>query len=146
MRLDSPSLGASGGGAAVGLRGAMAYAVEWSGQGVLVTMTGTIDIEDLNEANGRLHGDPRFDGMRYQLWDLLGASLGSITRREIEQPSAIDLVAARMNAHVKVALVTASPHDVQLCEHDAARSSGQGSPWEIQILADLAAARAWCLD
>lgn len=124
----------------------MAYAVEWSEQGVLVTMTGNIDIKELNEANGRLHGDARFDGMRYQLWDLLGASLGSITRREIEQPSAIDLVAARMNAHVKVALVTNSPHDIQICEHYAARSSGLGSPWDIRIFPDLAAAQAWCLE
>jgi len=124
----------------------MSYAVEWSEQGVLVTMTGDVDIKELNEANGRLHGDARFDGMRYQLWDLLGASLGSITRREIEQPSAIDLVAARMNAQVKVALVTNSPHDIQCCEHYAERSGGLGSPWEIRIFADLAAARAWCLD
>lgn len=122
----------------------MAYHIDWQAEGVLVTMTGDIDIKELNEANGRLHGDPQFDGMRYQLWDLLGASLGSITRREIEQPSAIDLVAARMNAHVKVALVTSSPHDVQICEHYAARSAGLGSPWEIQLFADLAAARAWC--
>lgn len=124
----------------------MAYAVQWSEQGVLVTMTGPVDIKELNEANGRLHGDARFDAMRYQLWDLLGASLGSITRREIEQPSAIDLVAARMNAHVKVALVTDSPHDIQICEHYAARSASLGSPWEIQIFADLAAAQAWCLE
>ncbi|MBM4116720.1 hypothetical protein FJ251_03125 [bacterium] len=124
----------------------MAYQVAWSEQGVLVAMAGDVDIKELNEANGRLHGDPRFDGMRYQLWDLLGASLGSITRREIEQPSAIDLVAARMNARVKVALVTVSPHDVQISEHYAARSASLGSPWEIRIFSDLAAARAWCLE
>lgn len=124
----------------------MAYQVDWSEDGVLVTMTGDVDIKELNEANGRLHGDARFDAMRYQIWDMLAASLGSITRREIEQPSAIDLVAARMNARVKVALVTTSPHDVQICEHYAARSAVLGSPWEIRIFADLASAQAWCLD
>jgi hypothetical protein len=121
----------------------MAYEFEWSADGVLVTMTGEVDIKELNEANGKLHGDPRFDSMRYQVWDLLAASLGGITRREIEQPSAIDLVAARMNTRVKVALVTVKPHDIALCEHYAGRSMVQGTTWEIRIFPELAAAWAW---
>lgn len=121
----------------------MAYPVEWSEHGVLVTMTGEIDIKALNEANGRLHGDPRFDTMRYQVWDLLGASLGAITRREIEQPSAIDFVASRMNTKVKVALVTVKAHDVALCEHYASRSMALGTTWEIRIFPELSAAMAW---
>jgi hypothetical protein len=121
----------------------MAYQIDWRDDGVLVTMTGEIDIKALNEANGRLHGDARFDGMRYQVWDLLGASLGSITRREIEQPSAIDLVASRINTKVKVALVTVKAHDVALCEHYAGRSMGLGTTWEIRVYPELAAALAW---
>ncbi len=121
----------------------MAYQIEWSDDGALVTMTGSIEIEEINEANGRLHGDARFDTMRYQVWDMLKASLASITAREIEQPSAIDLVAGRMNVKVRVALVTTSPHDVRLCEHYANRTRTLGSTWEIRVFPDLESALAW---
>jgi hypothetical protein len=121
----------------------MAYTIDWRGDGVLVTMTGKVDIKELNEANGRLHGDERFDAMRYQVWDLLGASLAPITLREIEQPTAIDRVAAGINAKVRVALVTVTPHDIALCEHYATRSESLGSTWEIRVFPERVAAWAW---
>jgi len=123
----------------------MAYTIEWSAAGVLVTMTGEVDIKELNEANGKLHGDERFDEMRSQVWDLLRASFTTITKREIEQPTAIDRVAARINTKVRVALVTTTPHDVELCEHYAERSAALGSTWEIRVFPDVAGARAWAL-
>lgn len=121
----------------------MAYQIEWRDGGVFVTLTGDIDIEELNEANGRIHGDERLDSMDYQIWLMSGADLSGISLREIEQPTATDNIAASFKAQVRVALVSHSPHTRELAEHYRRESAAMGSPWEIRTFEELEEAEAW---
>lgn len=82
----------------------MAYQIEWTKTAVTVTLHGEINIEELDEANGKLHGDARIEDMKYNVWDFLDADLGPITKIEIEDTAAIDMVASRSVHKMKVAL------------------------------------------
>jgi len=121
----------------------MAYQIEWRKKGVLVRCSGSMDIQDIHEANGKLHGSSQFDNHLFQIWDFLNANLESITLDEMEEPAATDQVASTYAPNVKVAIVVRDPHSVKLMCHYAEKSGDYETDWKCQIFDTMAKASEW---
>ncbi len=121
----------------------MAYKVAWADHVVIVTFDGATDIREINEANGGLHGDARFDDLQLQIFDFLEADLSSVLERDAAQPAATDMVAAGFTREMKVASVARDPHTVVVCNEYIERSKSYGIAWEFGVFSCVDDAMAW---
>jgi len=123
----------------------MPYTLDHKDNGFIVTHTGIITIEEINEANGRIHGHEGFDLHRYQIINALDADFSKITHSHARMPGATDSIASRTRSNVQVAILVEEPTAARFCEHYIETAKRMGSSWEFQIFADLRSAREWVL-
>jgi hypothetical protein len=122
----------------------MAYQITWKGNAVIFTFYGELDIHEINDANGILHGDARFDELKYSIWNFLEADMQKIEMTQIEEPAAIDYAASMSVHRMKVALITQDLSvSAEKCTRYIEESKKFGSPWEIRVFNCLEDADAW---
>lgn len=121
----------------------MAYQITYKERGSIVNCSGTLNIQEINEANGVLHGHESFDKHRYQIWNLLNADMSQITEEEMNEPAATDLAAGLSVFKMKVALVVRDNYAVKLCENYRNVVRELGSNWECQIFNSMNDAQKW---
>ncbi len=121
----------------------MSYQITLKEKGTIVECSGTLSIQEINEANGLLHGHARFDEHTYQIWNYENADLSQITEDEMVEPAATDWAATISVPKMKVALVVRDDHAVKLCEHYIERSKEYTSKWECQLFDSMDDALEW---
>ena len=121
----------------------MAYHIIWKKEGAILTFSGGLSIEEINKANGILHGDPRIESHKYTIWDFSGASLSSITEDEIDQPAATDSAAASYVNKMKVMLVVQEAHATKVCNRYIETAKQFISNWEFAIFNSMVGATMW---
>ncbi|HEX8986882.1 MAG TPA: hypothetical protein VF816_02895 [Rhodocyclaceae bacterium] len=121
----------------------MPFEVHWEPpRGAYKKFTGHLDDEQLVRSVTALHGDPRFDDLRYVINDFLEVLSYSITDDTIMYIAALDGAAARSNPGIRVALVISEAHEKALAARYAA-SPLNGYP--TRIFNDVQEARAWAV-
>ena len=68
----------------------MSYQTSWQGSDVQITFEGRVVFDDILEADNLLYGDPRFDTMKYTLFDLIKVEKFDVSKREAEEIAALD--------------------------------------------------------
>ncbi len=68
----------------------MSYQTSWQGSDVQITFEGRVVFDDILEADNLLYGDPRFDTMKYTLFDLFKVEKFDVSKREAEEIAALD--------------------------------------------------------
>ena len=121
----------------------MAYRITYTDKGSIVDCSGTLNMQDVHEANGILHGHARFDEHTYQIWNLLNADMSQITEYEMNEPAAIDCAAEKSVAQMKVALVVQNDYAVKLCEYYKKTITEFGSKWKCQLFDSMDDAQLW---
>lgn len=118
----------------------MAYQVFWEESGAYKRFAGHVSDDELARSVSGIHGDRRFDDLRYVINDFLGVESFDVTAENVTYIAAIDGAAARSNPHIRIALVVAHPEATDLAMRYIA------SPWTVyptRIFPSLDEARAW---
>lgn len=121
----------------------MSYDITWNEDGTILRFNGITTIHHINSANEKLYADPRFDGHRYQVWDLLEADFSSITTEDIEGPAATDMGAAFSNPKMKVAIIANNKHTQNISFNYIDLSKALNSTWSFLICDTLEEAMKW---
>lgn len=121
----------------------MAYDLKFGDGGFYLTHSGVVTLEEINTANGHIHGDPRFDEHAFQLIDLLGADFSGVQMAQSRIPAATDYAASISRRAVKVAIVAADDAAVEFCRQYIATAKEMGSTWSFEIFAERGEAEDW---
>ena len=122
----------------------MTYHIAWHDQGTVVDLTGTISIDEINEANGRLHGDARVENHEYSVWNFLEADLSQVSEQDILVPAAIDRAASISIRRIKVAFVAvADSHAINILLHYVNAAERDIENWEFGIFGSTKDAMDW---
>jgi len=117
------------------------YVIEWEERGVYCKFSGRVTGAELIQCNKEIYGDHRFDGMRFQLFDMLSVTKLDVEVNDVRKVAACDTGAAFTNPNVKCALVTTDEN-----AHVLSNLYQQGiekSPWEGQSFHRISEAREW---
>ncbi len=109
---------------------------------VQITFEGTVVFDDIYEADNMLYGDPRFDTMKYSLFDLFKVEKFDVSKREAEEIAALDRASTVWNNKIKVAIVARDPYIVELIT--VYKNNMAGTKWIIKGFENIRDAVEWC--
>ena len=121
----------------------MAYHITWNQEGTIVNLSGLLSIDEINEANGIVHGDARLDNHKYSIWNFLEADLSQLTESDLLQPAATDGAASISILDMKVAIVAVDSHAVKVLEHYVQYAIQVTTWWEFGIFNSMQDALHW---
>jgi len=122
----------------------MPYNIVWEERGASTKFTGKITIDEINQANDEHYGDPRYDDIKYQLFDFTSADLSAITLDDAKYPAAIDKAANTYKLILKVALVAKDDYAKTLCREYINLSMQFNSTWVFGVFDSYKKAKDWC--
>ena len=118
----------------------MSFEILWEPSGVVKRFYGYLTGDDLKESGKRLHGNEKFDIIKYVINDFLGVTEVSVTDDDVEEINAIDNAASYSNKKLKLSVVATNQRIVGLATQYA------NSPDNIHpfgIFSTIEAARDW---
>lgn len=121
----------------------MSYEFSYNERGFVLRFKGNVTIEELNEANGKIHGHAKFDYHRYQIIDLLEANLSSVTKEDAKEPAATDAIASLRKWNVKVVLVAIKSDAVKAAKNYVERAQRLAPTWKFEIFSNFEDALRW---
>lgn len=122
----------------------MLYKLTWNKEGTVAEFFGKISLDTILEVDQKHYNDPRFDEIRYELYDFTQADLSGVYICDVQVPAAYDYGASHINRYIKVASVATDPHAIELCKHYINVSKGINSSWSFGIFEDRESALKWC--
>lgn len=122
----------------------MAFTVVWEDEGVVVNMSGVLDIDEIDSAGKALYSDERFRRCKYQLIDLLATDISSLSLEDIGNIATKDVLAS-ITIHNPTAVLVANTHiHSVLIEHYVSLSKQLGIKWDVKMFDTREEAEAWC--
>jgi hypothetical protein len=118
----------------------MSYNITWEPRGLVATFTGPCSVKDVLHAYETIGKDRRFDELRYQIFDYLGAHPEGVDVADIEQLTGLDFAHSLTNPGMLYVSVAVNPQVVQLIRHYI---SIKVNPDLHLYCATLAQARDW---
>lgn len=118
----------------------MSYELVWEPQGVTSRYAGVFSRNDLSFSVRRIHGDYRFDDLRFVIHDCLDVESISATFADIDEVAATDKAAALTNPRIVVAFVSTQPSITSLA-HRYAYSEMNAYP--TRVFPSRLEARSW---
>ena len=121
----------------------MSYKIDYRDGGYIARFEGDITIDEINLANGEVHGHENFDVHRYQVINLLEANLVAVTEDDVLIPAAINYVASKTRKNVKMAIVANQSYTVTLAKHFVSSAGDMSLPWQVKVFSELESALKW---
>ena len=118
----------------------MSYALRWEPRGVVKVFYGRVTEGELWDSVRAVHGDFRFDSLRWVINDFLEANEVTISRAIPDEIAAVDAAAARTNPRVRVAFVAANPVLRKLAEQYV---NSTLNSYPSRVFATMSEARDW---
>ncbi len=119
----------------------MPYRLNWEAKGVHLEFLAHVTGQEIKEAGDAMYGHEGFDQIRYQIFDFAAAETFTLSIDDMREIAAIDLIAARTNPRIRLAIVSTSETiDTAIAFYDA---NSPDLPWETQGFRGLPEARAW---
>ncbi|MGJ8591831.1 MAG: hypothetical protein ACSHXF_04750 [Aquaticitalea sp.] len=84
----------------------MSYKIDWIRNDVIVTFKGTVSLEELREADGKIYGNSKFDDLKYGIYDFTDTDVLEMTYEDIKFNAAVGKSASIWKPYVKLALVS----------------------------------------
>lgn len=121
----------------------MSYELSYNDRGFVIRFKGDVTIEELNDANGKIHGHAKFDYHRYQIVDLLDADLSSVSGEDAKVPAVTDYIASLRKWNVKVALVAVKSPALNAANNYAEQARQLTPTWKFKIFSTFEDALKW---
>ena len=119
----------------------MSYINTWEKDGVYRKYSHRVTGQEVIQALQDVHGDAKFDYIRYVINDLLDVTEHHVTDKEIRTIAAFDNAAALSNPNIKVAVVATMSTIQDLASMYSELIST--SPYACEIFTTIGEARAW---
>lgn len=121
----------------------MPHKTVWEEKGIYWRFSGPVSSTEVEQANNEMYGNPRFDDIRYFIWDMADATAPEITVDVAEDAAATDRGASLTNAQIKGALISSNNYIDKLIQHYIKTSESMGTPWKLKLFNNLEDARSW---
>ena len=119
----------------------MPYVISWNKKEVYCKFTGELTGQELIDCNMAMYGNPNFDVVHMQIFDMLEVTQIAFTADDVMKVSAFDRAAAKMNPRMKCALVSADQVAQRLSK--IYQNEIRSSSWEGKSFQTLKEAREW---
>ena len=118
----------------------MAFELIWEPHGAYKRFWGFVSIPEFIESSAKLHGDRRFDSIRYVINDYLGVEGHEVSEEAIAGIAAVSIGGQAINANFRIALVTTDAAIRELAWQFASRTLAS---YPTQLFSTVAEARKW---
>ncbi len=118
----------------------MPYRLDWEPRGVYKKLWGFVTAAEYLQSMRDIHGDARFDGLRYAINDFLAVEGFDVGDRTIVDMAAASLGAKHSNSRIHVALVT---HDERIRALAGLFASRDLRSFPTRVFATVGEARRW---
>lgn len=118
----------------------MAYEINWEQAGVHRRFWGHVSDMEIAQSVGDASTDPRFNEMRYAIYDFSGCDDMTYTVEGTELLSALGVLSEMANPHIKIAIVADKPSTRGLGE---AYTAAMLNRFPTGMFATLSEAREW---
>ncbi len=120
----------------------MGFNTKWINSNPIVTYSGVVNYEIINNSNNVIIGDARFDDMKYQIFDRSQVDKLVITQKELEMIGVLDKNSAVWNKKVKVALIF---NDLKIEESIRKYQEIMAqTQWKVKVFENFKEAEKWC--
>jgi len=119
----------------------MPYVTSWNQKEVYCKFTGELTGQELIDCNMAMYGNPNFDVVHMQIFDMLEVTQIAFTAADVKKVAAFDRAAAKMNPRMKCALV--STDQIAQSFSKIYQNEIQSSSWEGKSFQTLKEAREW---
>lgn len=118
----------------------MPYEKKWESGGLYHKFSGVVSAPEFLQAVQEVHGDRRFDALRYLIVDCLGVERFEVKVKTVMEAHLLNAMAIKTNPHVMLAIVTTDP----LVSRLALLGQSVGLPsFETKLFPTVAGAREW---
>ena len=121
----------------------MPYVISWNKKEVYCKFTGELTGQELIDCNLAMYGNPNFDVVHMQIFDMLEVTQVAFTADDVKKVAAFDRAAAKMNPRMKCALVSTDQIAQNLSK--IYQNEILSSSWEGKSFQTLKEAREWAL-
>lgn len=121
----------------------MAYQNEWHEKGLCRVFTEKVSGDEILDANLTLHGDSRFDDIRYVINDFTQIVGFDVSGMDIDKVATIDNVASLSKARLKIAIVATADSLLDWVHLYCAKMAD--SPYECEFFTNFDDAYQWAL-
>lgn len=118
----------------------MGYELIWEPRGVLKRFFGPVTDADVTASIAQIHGDERFDSLRYIINNYLDATECSLSPASVEEIVAIEHAASIINARIRIALVVVAADFIAFADQYAGSAL---KTYPTRIFSSLDEARTW---
>jgi len=121
----------------------MPFKTIWEKSGVYWDFYGTVEADEIVDANRQFYSNLKADACIYQLCDFTRTEKLNITQKELTYISVSDVGASNSIEGLKVALAVSDPKIREWSEAYVSLCRKLASNWDIRIFDDIASARKW---
>jgi hypothetical protein len=95
----------------------MPYHITWESRGLVATFTGPCSVKDVLHAYEAIGKDRRFDELRYQIFDYLGAHPEGVDVSDLDHLAGLHFAHSLTNPTLLYASVAVDPVVIELIKH-----------------------------
>jgi hypothetical protein len=121
----------------------MPHFTRWEEDGIYWSFSGIVTLQEQKEADGEMYGDPRFDSLRYFIWDGTNISKIDYDEYEADGPAAIDKVSSTYRPNLKGALIANDESVRKIIKRYIKTSERLKSSWDLKMFDTIKQARDW---
>ena len=124
----------------------MPYKLDWEPSGVVFRFSGVVSDEDLLASNEDVYAHSSFSTLKYELVDFSAIGKADVSSETVRTVADLDLAAAKINPHVKVAIIVNTDFGRGMSSMYALSQESTGGTWRTEIFDNEEDARAWLME
>ena len=121
----------------------MPHTTTWDSTGIKWQFHGAVTSEEVDEANREMYEDPRFDSIKYFIWDMSKVEKLISNELDVNKPAVTDYGASHSNEFIIGALVANEGHVYDSCENYLKISNKLNTKWNLKLFNDNESALKW---
>jgi uncharacterized protein (DUF2342 family) len=122
----------------------MSYKFHWAENNVHVIFKGDIDFDEIVEVANTIIGSPKFDLMKYAIFDYLNVNKYDLKIDDIEAIASLNKHASLWNEKIRLALVDNEVYITKMLKEYIKMMNGV--KWQIKRFDTLEESLIWCND
>ncbi|RLA60451.1 MAG: hypothetical protein DRQ89_12845 [Epsilonproteobacteria bacterium] len=121
----------------------MSYKIKWEKEGVHMTFSGVIKTGEVTKVDSEIYSDPRFNGIKYFIWDATNATMIMQTKDETKLQAVCDYGASSYKRIIKGVFLANDENIREHIAHYIDTALECESKWDLKFFDTIKNARAW---
>lgn len=124
----------------------MSYRTYWEKDGVHWIYTGSVNLEQIQQADDEVYTNPKFADVSYVIWDASAVTELDLSGFQVDIQVVRDISHTIDNDSILCAFVCHRPNLIGMAHQYIALASKLHSNWQFQVFDNLPQARKWILE